>query len=408
MKTQNITLYAAAAHRHDAQRRLGHILDAWPAPRAPDADTTTPDDDSPRPGVALALFARGEGNHARELALRLAQANTPAVFVLPDPDEHRDRLEPLGVITHHADAPPAVIAASLHALALRQPVIADLQGELRLSHAAQGGLCGEMSRLHDEMNLAASVQRQFIPRRLPRTDAAEFAALYRPAGYVSGDVFDVRPCGDRAWSFFIADVVGHGVPAALLTMIVMRALHTTDHADRPDLVLARLNRELCDQPDGPQRFATAVYGIFDEPTRRLTLAGAGHPHPLLLSPGAPPRPIDTPGPLLGVFEDTDFPSETLTLEPGQALVLYTDGFELAFPDPADSVHTLKPNATYLEHLAQLLLEQDGRSASLADAVRALDRKLDGQSGSLHRLDDVTALVLASLPAACASAASIAA
>src|SRR5262249_46159125 len=134
---------------------------------------------------------------------------------------------------------------------------------------------------HDELNLAASVQQEMLPRRLPERANLQFGTLFRPAGYVSGDIFDVVELDDegRHIGFFIADPVGHGVPAALMTMVIHRSLRMTRSLDKgsreivwPGDAMTRLNDELCRGKRESPRFTTAVYGIIDTRTLRVTLA----------------------------------------------------------------------------------------------------------------------------------------
>src|SRR5690606_33668702 len=128
------------------------------------------------------------------------------------------------------------------------------------------------------------------------------------------------------------------VPAALLTMVISRSLRSALAAGEPGRplrageVLARINDDLVrGQRGGPARFATAVYALVDTRTRRVSIAGGGHPFPLRLRRGHV-EPIETDGPLLGVFVNETFNDVQFTLEPGETLLLYSDGFETAFPD----------------------------------------------------------------------------
>ena len=179
-----------------------------------------------------------------------------------------------------------------------------------------------------------------------------------------------------------------------MTMIISQGLRTTDGvgADarvvEPHDALARLNTTLLEHPSDKSRFATAVYAIHDRRDGTLTIAGAGHPPAMLVRTAtAETEYIESGGPLLGVFDDAEFGSTTITLQPGDLVVLYSDGFELAFPDPGASDVTL-PTEHYLEALARTA-SADG----LRDAARDLEHTLDQQRGSLNQQDDITALFL---------------
>lgn len=361
--------------------------------------------------VLVAMGRESSLPAARELADRLHAAHIPGVILCDHADAWRPRLQRDGLIVLDAATDPAHLAAMLFALVERQSFVRHISRDLQIASAAQGGLCGEMDRLHEELQLASSVQRQFIPRVLPDCPSLDFASIFRPAGYCSGDIFDIRQADEHRWAFFIADIVGHGVPAALLTMVVARALITRERTDKlwttiePSQALARVNRELCNQPEGPQRFATAIYGLIDERTREVTLAGAGHPPPLLVDRLGKSERIGTEGPLMGVFADAEFPQVTFTLPEDRVLLLYTDGFELAFPDKGASDggrrELQSPTEHYLTHLAQLATHQGSGERDLSSAMRRLEDLLDRQAGSLHRADDVTALAISASRSACA-------
>jgi serine phosphatase RsbU (regulator of sigma subunit) len=218
--------------------------------------------------------------------------------------------------------------------------------------------------------------------------------LFRPAGYVSGDIYDVERLDEEHVAFFIADAVGHGVPAALLTMYIKRSLQTKTISDdvphryqlvSPDKSLAQLNRDMCAQQSGKVRFATACYGVLNCKTLELYFARAGHPYPLLLGVDGSCEMLQADGALLGVFPDETFTMTRMQLTPGDRLLLYSDGFEVAF-DPSDKLD-------YTEQLKALA------RGPLDEAFAKLSTKLDHQVGSLHQTDDITALLLDVDPAA---------
>jgi len=307
-----------------------------------------------------------------------------------------------GVLTLCISTTDEVLAATLHALCSRQETINDLKRDLNISIRSSGGAREEMERISQELALASTIQRELIPREMPEIDGIEFGVLFRPAGFVSGDIYNIQQIDDRHVGFFLADAVGHGVPAALLTMIISRSLNirggtTGGKILSPSDALARLNDDLCDVGDGNPRFATAVYGILDTQSGFIRIANAGHPSPIRIGQGEN-YDIEAGGPLLGVFHDASFPEETFELAPGDTLLIYSDGFEMAFPEKADAVTsggTNKKNAAmaYLEHLLPIGRWMDRGQKTLACALTDLEDKLDVATGSLHQADDVTALAI---------------
>ena len=327
----------------------------------------------------------------------LRAARISAVLLVPD-GSPCEGLATGGVLTAKVSISNEVLAAKLHALSSRQETINDLARDLSISIRSSGGVREQMERMSQELSLAANIQRELIPREMPKVEGHEFGVLYRPAGYVSGDIYNIQKIDDKRIGFFIADAIGHGVPAALLTMIISQSLPMRGGVSdgrliTPSDALARLNDDLCDVSDGTPRFATAVYGILDTETGFVQIANAGHPSPLRIGEHENYE-IEAGGPLLGVFHDAHFPEETVQLRPGETLLLYSDGFELAFPEKAGAVNTKQTGAaSYIDQILSIAGWRNRGKKTLASAFKALERKLDEASGSLHQADDVTALAI---------------
>ncbi|MCA9283689.1 MAG: serine/threonine-protein phosphatase [Phycisphaerales bacterium] len=292
-----------------------------------------------------------------------------------------------GALADRIDAPPETIVALLRGLLHRQSEIDILQRDVAISARCTGGLHGEIARMHEEMQMAAMVQREFLPGETPPLHNVHFGTIWRPSSYVSGDIFDVVRLDEDHVGLFLADAVGHGVPAALLTMVICRSLPTREAIGRsyrivpPSEAMARLNAEMIRRQSGTPRFATAVYGVLDCRRRTFTLAGAGHPPPILLKPDGSMRRLETEGGLLGIFPHERFEQIEVPLEVDDALLIYSDGFEQAFPAPGESSGA---NERYLDEFREL--SGEGDATSMVDRIRA---RLDSASGSLHQPDDVT-------------------
>lgn len=192
-----------------------------------------------------------------------------------------------------ADAAPAEVAARIEAAADLQPAIESLRAEAGGRCRATGPARG-FEALEEEMHLAAHLQRDFLPQPLPQVGPIRFAALLRPASWVSGDFYDIFRIDESHLGFYVADVSGHGLPAALMTMFIKKALRTkriTGNAYEivaPEVALAQLNADICDQRLSACQFCTVVYAIVDTETLRLRYARGGHPCPLRLGPGGQP------------------------------------------------------------------------------------------------------------------------
>lgn len=187
--------------------------------------------------------------------------------------------------------------------------------------------------LTEQLRLAGLVQQDFLPTRLPHSDQLRWATVFLPAEWVSGDIYDIVRVDEEHIGFYIADVVGHGMPAALLTIFIKQALvmrETVGNSYRvfsPAEVVKNLNLRMAAQELSGYQFATGCYGLLNIKTLELTYARAGHPYPILLRSGNPPEPLEARGSLLGIFEQAEFNERTVQLQPGDKLLLYSDGAE---------------------------------------------------------------------------------
>lgn len=351
-------------------------------------------------GSVVLLIPPGDAESADLFRLldRLAETGVPIVALSSGPDSALARATGEGLYVVPAETDPSVIAGMIHALASRQEHVDLLRTEAMIARRFQGGLRGEIEKIHEELELAASVQREFLPRSVPPAPNVDIQILFRPCGYVSGDIYDVQRVSDHEIGFFIADAVGHGVPAALMTMVLCRCLTThvvedgVTRALPPGLVMKQLNEDLIKRHGDSARFATAVYGVIDTRTRRVSVSGAGHPYPLVIRPDGSAERMETTGGMLGLFPDDSFDEACVQLGEGDMLVLYSDGFETAFPAVgADNFGRKKPNTNYVERFAHMA--DTWRTHGLTAAIRQMCDHIDRQSGSLHQRDDLTAMMI---------------
>jgi phosphoserine phosphatase RsbU/P len=245
-----------------------------------------------------------------------------------------------------------------------------------------------MQRLDEEMRLAARLQQDFLPKSLPALGRVRFHTLFRPAGYVSGDLYDVMRLDEKHVGFYMADAVGHGMPAALLTMFMKNALITKEigldsyRLIPPGQTIARLNDALVAQNLSHATFATAIYGVINTETLKLTFARAGHPHPIWMKTDGQTQLMDCDGGLLGIFENEAFPEYTLQLSQGERVFIYSDGVEVAFCD-GGNVDTNR----WLEELEQ------HKTLSTEELLSKFAHRIDNAAGSLTPKDDLTMIIL---------------
>jgi sigma-B regulation protein RsbU (phosphoserine phosphatase) len=178
--------------------------------------------------------------------------------------------------------------------------------------------------------LAHDLQSGLLPRRLAEIPGVETAAWYDAGAQeqeVGGDFYDLFRAGEGEWVAVVGDVCGRGPEAAALTAVARHTLRAVfDQPIAPSAALARLNRAILEY-DAEGRFITAVCArlTVHDSSYEVTISGGGHPYPLLVDPQGEVREIEVPGTVLGVIAEPKLADRHARLEPGSALVLFTDG-----------------------------------------------------------------------------------
>ena len=240
----------------------------------------------------------------------------------------------------------------------------------------------EKGRLERELQVARQVQAGLLPQDLPQIPGWEFIARWRPARQVAGDYYDIILHEDGRLSLVIADVTDKGMPAALfmaLTRSFIRA--SMDLASSPAQGILHANRLICaDSTNG--MFVTLFYALLDPATGDLTYVNAGHNPPLLFSAGSDqPAALRRTGMALGVEVETSYEQITLRLQPGDFIVLYTDGV-------VEAIDTSQQEFG-IQRLKQVLL--DNRNSTPSSIVQALEQDLIAFTGPTPPFDDITLL-----------------
>jgi phosphoserine phosphatase RsbU/P len=181
----------------------------------------------------------------------------------------------------------------------------------------------DLIEIQKELDLARSIQLSLLPASFPDSPAFRIAARYVPMKSVAGDLYDVLTTDAGHVGLLIADVSGHGVPAALIaSMVKMAAVSQRDHVAHPARLLSGMNRALCGNTRG--QYVTAAYAYLDAAKRELRYGAAGHPSILLLRNGDVTE-IAENGLLLAAVDGVSYADTTVPLEAGDRLLLYTDG-----------------------------------------------------------------------------------
>jgi len=259
--------------------------------------------------------------------------------------------------------------------------------ELVLEDLARiASLALENARLQErERHIARTLQASLLPQTLPAIDGLDIAARYLAGGegtVVGGDLYDVFPAEDE-WAIVVGDVCGKGAEAAALTAMVRYTIRAeAAHRASPTEVLRLLNDAILRQFDDG-RFCTVLHGRLrvSDGTARLRVASAGHPPPLLVRADGIVAPVATSGPLLGVIRSVEHEDVTVTLDPGDALLCFTDGV----------TEGRGPEGMFGDRrLGEILAASAGMSAE-AIAERVTQAALELQGGMTQ--DDLALLVL---------------
>ena len=232
--------------------------------------------------------------------------------------------------------------------------------------------------LADDLELAHELQQRFLPQRAPDLKGFSFFSYYRPMQQVGGDYFDYVPLGNNRVGIIVADVVGHGIPAALLMAKVSAesrfALATSATAVE---AISKMNNNLSDL--NIDRFVTLVLGLLDVEESKMTIVNAGHMPPILRHQSGEIRQlaIEEAGLPLGIMEDYEYEAVEIEVRRGDVVVMYTDGINEAMDADGNQLTTqfmideikssqTKTPETIGELICQTVTRHIGRTPAIDD------------------------------------------
>jgi serine phosphatase RsbU (regulator of sigma subunit) len=248
--------------------------------------------------------------------------------------------------------------------------------------------------IESELEVARQIQSSILPSGTPQTDTLRIAASYLPMTAVGGDFYEFVQVDRQHLGFLVADVSGHGVPAALISTMLKVAMHTVaPFSSQPGEVLRGLNRVLGGQLRG--QLISAAYLWIDTEQRKAWYSSAGHP-PLLRWRAESPDQIGSPGHaasldsiesnglLIGVLPDAEYPVLELALNPGDRFLLYTDGVVEPENAAGDAFGAAELERMIRKHALESPTEL---SAKLLEEIRRW------QPATVAQQDDITLLVI---------------
>lgn len=269
----------------------------------------------------------------------------------------------------------------------------------------------ELSRAHDviaqDLRAVSSLQRSFLPEPLSPFPGLNYQWLSVPSKYVSGDHLQVFELLPDVYGFYLLDVSGHGIPAAVKSMQLVQMF--SDHSSssivfegrygadgqrlvsRPRDVVARLN-QLFQQTESDLSYFTMIYGVFNIANRQVAMCQAGHPSPLLLSGDKPVKVLGDGGYPVGLFEFDEYRDIELTLGNEDALILYSDGVTEVLSTAEEA---------FGEHRLIDFVNKQARLGRWADLPERIQMQVQGWGGFAVEQkgfeDDVSILMLAPRP-----------
>ncbi len=269
-----------------------------------------------------------------------------------------------------------------------------LQDALRNLEAAHTSIQDANRRMRRDLVAARDIQQALLPKRAPCADRLQVAWAYRPCDELGGDMLNVFPLGNQQVGFFVLDVSGHGVPAALLSVTAARHLWpyaghdvvipedvSAPFARGLDTRVAELNGTIAMEATAGH-FLTLLYGVLDLRNRVFRFVCAGHPFPLL-SRGDELREIGIPGLPIGVIREAEYEETEVDLQPGDRIYAYSDGLL----EEADSANELFGST----RLKEAILQTHGMP--LGESVDALMNVVLAWGGRDSLRDDASIVAL---------------
>jgi phosphoserine phosphatase RsbU/P len=241
----------------------------------------------------------------------------------------------------------------------------------------------DLVRIQEEMRLAGEIQRNLLPKTAPEIPGYQIAGRSIPAKDVGGDYYDFIPIEDGRLAFCLGDVSGKGMPAAMLMANVQATLRGQSAPSISSKECVERSNNLLYKSTDPQKYVTLFYGILNTKTNELCFCNGGHNNPFLLSGNGKMKKLQTGGIVLGFVPQFIFTEEKIPFQPGDLLVLYSDGITEAMNDKEEEFGE--------KRLEELITAN--RQESAEQIIGKILENIDTYVGSVPQMDDITIVVL---------------
>src|ERR1700719_3817386 len=239
----------------------------------------------------------------------------------------------------------------------------------------------ERQRMEQEINIARDIQQALLPRDFREFPHLAVSGINFPCLSVGGDYFDVFPLDEKRTAFLLADVSGKGLGAAIVTTMLQGALSGMTLGTDPARVFNHVNRFLCDHSE-VGRYATMFFGILDH-DGEMDYINAGHPSPFLIRHGVAEEPFTEGSYPVGVVQGAEYVTARVKLEPGDTLILFSDGVTEAM-DPGEELYGVP-------RLREVLTGQS--DCALDKLQKSILESVENFSKGAHQADDLTLLIV---------------
>lgn len=237
--------------------------------------------------------------------------------------------------------------------------------------------------MKEQIKLAAQIQQDLLPKAPPSLPGYDIAACSVAAQMVGGDYYDFIHVKDARWAICLGDVSGKGLPASLLMANLQATLRGQTALDTEvGATIKRSNRLLYESTD-PEKFATLFMAVLDASRHTLSFCNAGHEHPMIFKTGSAPARLATGGMALGVLDDFPYEEGSTSLDPGDTLVIYSDGIPDAvneFESPFGEDRLMRAVEANAGASADVLMQK------IVEAVHTHEQ-------GAARIDDLTIVIL---------------